>query len=89
MVETEKEYTGVVDDIKEAFASGKFEANKVDRTIAAVWKFLTAASAILVKDGKIVKLKWFNLLAYFKLAQLAYEMINEITEIWKKSPSED
>jgi hypothetical protein len=36
MVETEKEYTGVVDDIKEAFASGNFEANKVDRTIAAV-----------------------------------------------------
>jgi hypothetical protein len=89
MVETEKEYTGVVDDIKEAFASGNFEANKVDRTIAAVWKFLTAASVILVKDGKIVKLKWFNLLAYFKLAQLAYEMINEITEIWKKLPSED
>jgi hypothetical protein len=88
MVESEQEYRGVVDDIKDAFESGKFEANKVDRTIAAVWTFLTAASVVLVKDGKIVKLKWFNLLAYIKLAKLAYDLINEITEIWKKLPSE-
>ena len=89
MVETEKEYNSVVDDGKDAFANGQFEVNKVDRTIAAVWKFLAAASVVLVKDGKIVKLKWFNLIAYFKLAQLAYELINEIIEIWKKLPSND
>lgn len=89
MVDTEKEYRNVVDDIKTSFESGNFELNKLDLTIKAVWKFLGAASLVLVKDGKIVKLKWFNLLAYIKLAQLAYELINEITEIWKKSPSED
>lgn len=89
MVQTEKEYKNVVDDIKESFDSGNFELNKLDRTIKAVYKFLAAASVVLVKDGKIVRLKWFNLLAYIKLAQLGYELINEITEIWKKLPSED
>jgi hypothetical protein len=88
MVESEKEYKSIVDEIKGTIEAGNFELNKLDRTIAAVWKFLTAASVVLVKDGKIVKLKWFNLLAYIKLAKLAYEMINEITEIWKKLPSE-
>jgi hypothetical protein len=88
MVESEKEYKSIVDEIKGTIEAGNFELNKLDRTIAAVWKFLTAASVVLVKDGKIVKLKWFNLLAYIKLAKLAYEMINEITDIWKKLPSE-
>ncbi len=88
MVESEKEYNSIVDEIKGTIEAGNFELNKLDRTIAAVWKFLTAASVLLVKDGKIVKLKWFNLLAYIKLAQLAYEMINEITDIWKKLHSE-
>jgi hypothetical protein len=88
MVESEKEYNSIVDEIKGTIEAGNFELNKLDRTIAAVWKFLTAASVVLVKDGKIVKLKWFNLLAYIKLAKLAYEMINEITDIWKKLPSE-
>jgi hypothetical protein len=88
MVESEKEYNSIVDEIKGTIEAGNFELNKLDRTIAAVWKFLTAASVVLVKDGKIVKLKWFNLLAYIKLAKLAYELINEIIEIWKKLPSE-
>jgi hypothetical protein len=88
MVESEKEYKSIVDEIKGTIEAGNFELNKLDRTIAAVWKFLTAASVVLVRDGKIVKLKWFNLLAYIKLAKLAYEMINEITDIWKKLPSE-
>jgi hypothetical protein len=41
-------------------------------------------SVILIKDGKVVPLRWFNLLSYYKLSVAAYKFISEVVEIWKK-----
>ena len=78
---TEKEYKESVHHI---IFREKADFAKIEKTLLAVWNFMTDVSVIVIKEGKVISLKWFNLLSYYKLSVAAYKLITEVVEIWKK-----
>ena len=78
---TEKEYK---ESIEHIIFRQKADFAKIEKTLLATWNFMTDVSVILIKDGKVVSLRWFNLLSYYKLSVAAYKFITEVVEIWKK-----
>ena len=78
---TEKEYKESIDHI---IFRQKADFNKIEKTLVAVWNFMSDVSVIIIKDGRVMSLRWFNLLAYYKLSVIAYKFITEVVEIWKK-----
>ena len=78
---TEKEYKESIDHI---IFRQKADFNKIEKTLVAVWNFMSDVSVIIIKDGKVISLKWFNLLSFYKLSVAAYKFITEVIEIWKK-----
>ena len=78
---TEKEYK---ESIEHIIFRQKADFAKIEKTLVATWNFMTDVSVILIKNGKVVPLRWFNLLSYYKLSVAAYKFITEVVEIWKK-----
>ena len=78
---TEKEYKDSIDEI---IFRERADFSKVEKTLVALWNFMSDVSVIIIKDGKVMSLRWFNLLSYYKLSVAAYKFITEIVEIWKK-----
>jgi hypothetical protein len=78
---TEEEYKESVHHI---IFREKADFVKIEKTLVSVWNFMTDVSVIVIKDGKVISLKWFNLMAYYKLSVAAYKFITEVVEIWKK-----
>lgn len=78
---TEKEYKDTIDSI---IFREKLDFAKIEKTLVALWNFMSDVSVIVIKDGRVISLKWFNLMAYYKLSVAAYKFITEVVEIWKK-----
>ena len=78
---TEKEYK---ESIEHIIFRQKADFVKIEKTLVSVWNFMTDVSVIVIKDGRVISLKWFNLLSYYKLSVIAYKFITEVVEIWKK-----
>lgn len=60
-----------------------FDLGKIDETLTATLEYFAAAGAILIIDGAIRKIKWYDFRTIAKLARLSYEFIVELYEIWK------
>ena len=78
---TEKDYQ---ESIEHIIFRQKADFAKIEKTLVSVWNFMTDVSVIVIKDGKVISLKWFNLMAYYNLSVAAYKFITEVVEIWKK-----
>lgn len=81
---TKQEYENIT---SEMMGPGKFDLDKISRTIKEVWYFMTMAGNYIIVDGHVKKLRWYNLLTWIDLAKLAYDLIGRITEIWKTENS--
>jgi len=62
----------------------KFDLPKIDETLELTLKFLTEAGAILIIDGAIRRIKWYDFRTLARLARLAYDYIVKLYEIWKE-----
>jgi hypothetical protein len=62
----------------------KFDLPKIDKTLELTLRFLTEAGAILIIDGAIRRLRWYDFRTLAKLARLAYDFIVKLYEIWKE-----
>lgn len=62
----------------------KFDLPKIDETLELTLKFLTEAGAILIIDGAIRRIRWYDFRTLAKLARLAYDYIVKLYEIWKE-----
>lgn len=78
---TEKEYNDTIDNI---VFRDKIDLGKIEKTIVALWNYMGIVGTIVIKDGKVIPLRWFNVVAYYRLAVASYEFIVKIVEIWKK-----
>jgi hypothetical protein len=59
------------------------DLGKIDATLTATLEYFAAAGAILIIDGAIRKIKWYDIRTIVKLARLSYEFIVKLYEIWK------
>jgi hypothetical protein len=56
---------------------------KIDKTLTITLEYFAAAGAILIIDGVIRRIKWYDFRIIAKLARLSYDFIVKLYEIWK------
>jgi hypothetical protein len=59
------------------------EASRVNKTIEIVLKFVDKATLLLLRDGTIRVMKWYNFKAWYDLALMSYDLIKNIIALWK------
>ena len=62
----------------------KFDLPKIDETLELTLRFLSEAGAILIIDGAIRRIKWYDFRTLARLARLAYDYIFKLYDIWKE-----
>ena len=62
----------------------KFDLPKIDETLEITLRFLTEAGAILIIDGAMRRIKWYDFRTLARLARLAYDYIVKLYDIWKE-----
>ena len=60
-----------------------FTPDRILKSLDLLVIFITSAQAIIFKNGTIMSLSIFNIIAWWKFLKLSYKFINNIIEIWK------
>ena len=56
---------------------------KIDKTLTITLEYFAAAGAILIVDGAVRRIKWYDIRTIARLARLSYDFIVQLYEIWK------
>lgn len=61
-----------------------FSNDKISSTLKEVFELLQDISELLIVDGVLRKVRWYNIMEWWKMANLLYHFAVRIIEIWKK-----
>lgn len=84
---TEKEYKSVIEDLSsspDSIAIWQIDLPRVEKTFKLVTELLAAASVVLIVDGTVRQLRWYNFKAWWTIAGMMYDFVTELIEVWKK-----
>lgn len=85
----EKEYKTAVTEIESEVKIlttsyvAPFINHRITESLELLVEFISQSYVVVFKDGKVMKLSIFNIIAWWQFLKLSYSFITKLVSIWK------